>query len=102
MRAPPDRDSACEQRAAGSGELEPATAPVVRIDYHCDEAAPLERLERGGQRRAVRAEIDATAPMVGGVGWFSVIIIEYWPLVRPSGRSASSKRRASARAARCR
>jgi hypothetical protein len=40
--------------------------------------------------------------MVGGSGRFNDIISEYCPLVRPSGRSASSKRRASARAARCR
>ena len=45
---------------------------------------------------------DATEPMLGGSGRLSAIIIEYWPLVRPSGRSASSNRRASPRAARCR
>ena len=45
---------------------------------------------------------DATDPMPGGSGRFSDIIIEYCPLVRPSGRSAWSKRRASALAARCR
>ena len=45
---------------------------------------------------------DATDPMLGGSGRFSAIIIENCPLVMPSGRSASSKRRASARAARCR
>src|SRR5262249_1088494 len=48
------------------------------------------------------ASKDATEEMLGGSGRLSDIIVEYCPLVRPSGRSASSKRRASARAARCR
>jgi hypothetical protein len=48
------------------------------------------------------ASKDATEPMLGGSGRFSDIIVEYCPLVRPSGRSASSNRRASARAARWR
>jgi len=43
----------------------------------------------------------ATAPMAGASGRFKDIINENCPLVRPSGRSALSKRRASARAARC-
>jgi len=42
-----------------------------------------------------------TDPMEVGAGLFSDIIRENWPLVSPKGRSASSKRRASARAARC-
>jgi hypothetical protein len=44
---------------------------------------------------------DATAPMSGGSGRFRDIISENCPLVSPIGRSASSKRRASALAARC-
>ena len=44
----------------------------------------------------------ATEPMLGGEGWLSAINSENCQLVRPSGRSASSKRRASTRAARCR
>jgi hypothetical protein len=44
---------------------------------------------------------DATAPIVGASGRFKDIISENCPLVIPSGRSALSKRRASARAARC-
>lgn len=44
---------------------------------------------------------DATAPKSGGSGRFSDIISENCPLVSPIGRSASSKRRASALAARC-
>jgi len=47
------------------------------------------------------ASSDATAPMVGASGRFKDIISENWPLVIPSGRSALSKPRASARAARC-
>ena len=43
----------------------------------------------------------ATDPIVGGSGRFSDIRSENWPLVRPSGRNASSKCRARARAARC-
>ena len=46
------------------------------------------------------ASNDATAPIVGASGRFKDIIRENWPFVRPSGRSALSKRRASARAAR--
>src|SRR3546814_1813695 len=42
----------------------------------------------------------ATDPIVGGSGRFNDISSENWPLVRPAGRSASSKRRDSARAAR--
>jgi hypothetical protein len=44
---------------------------------------------------------DETAPMSGGLGRFRDIMSENWPLVSPIGRRASSKRRASALAARC-
>lgn len=43
----------------------------------------------------------ATADMPAGSGRFKDIISENCPLVIPSGRNASSKRRASALAARC-
>jgi hypothetical protein len=61
---------------------------------------------RSGFRAAVKvvrsiASNDATAPIVGGSGRFKDIINENCPLVRPSGRRALSKYRASARAARC-
>jgi hypothetical protein len=46
------------------------------------------------------ASNDATAPIAGASGRFKDIIRENCPLVRPSGRSALSKRRASVRAAR--
>jgi len=47
------------------------------------------------------ASKDATAAIAGGFGWFSDIINENCPFVSPSDRSASSKCRAKARAARC-
>ena len=47
------------------------------------------------------ASNEATDPMVGALGRFKDINSENCPFVRPSGRSAVSKRRASARAARC-
>lgn len=61
---------------------------------------------RSGLRAAVNvvrsiASNDATDPIVGASGRFNDIISENCPFVRPSGRSAVSKRRASARAARC-
>jgi hypothetical protein len=37
-------------------ENEPAASPVVRIDDHFHQAASLERLEIGGERRAVERE----------------------------------------------
>ncbi len=60
-----------------------------------------------GLRAAVRvvrsiASSDATDAMPGGSGRFRDIMSENWPFVRLTGRSASSKRRASALAARCR
>jgi len=59
--------------------------------------------ERGGQRRCESAQrIDANANMVGRL-WvgFSVIIIEYRPMVRPEGRQRVVEARASDRAASC-
>ncbi len=47
------------------------------------------------------ARNEATDPIAGASGRFKDIINENCPLVRPRGRSALSKRRASARAARC-
>jgi len=47
------------------------------------------------------ANNEATDAMPAGSGRLSDIISENCPLVSPSGRSASSNRRASARAARC-
>ena len=47
------------------------------------------------------ASSEATVAIPGGSGRFKDIMSENCPLVRPSGRSTSSKRRASALAARC-
>jgi ATP phosphoribosyltransferase len=47
------------------------------------------------------ASSDATDPIEGGFGRFKDISRENWPLVKPTGLSTMSKRRASARAARC-
>ena len=65
----------------------------------------ISRRRRSGFRAAVKvvrsiASNAATAPIVGASGRFKDIISENCPLVRPSGRSALSKCRASARAAR--
>ena len=53
--------------------------------------------------RVVRsmARSDATGPMGGGSGRFRDIRSENCPFVNPNGRSATSKRRARTRAARC-
>ena len=61
---------------------------------------------RSGFRAAVKvvrsiARSEATEPIVGASGRFNDINNENCPLVRPSGRNALSKHRASARAARC-
>ena len=61
---------------------------------------------RKGLRAAVKvvrsiASSEAAAAIPGGFGRFRDINRENCPFVRPSGRSASSKRRASALAARC-
>jgi len=47
------------------------------------------------------ASNDATGAMDGGAGRLSDMSRENWPLVSSNGRSASSKRLANARAARC-
>ena len=56
MGASPGWHRAGEQRAARTRQLQPATASVVGIDHDRDEAAPLQRLERGGERRAVHGK----------------------------------------------
>src|SRR5262249_7191897 len=56
MRSPPDRNRARKQCAARGRQLQPAAASVMGVDHHRDEAAPLQRLERGGERGAVHGE----------------------------------------------
>jgi len=55
-------------------------------------------VESNFERVRVRGEV--SRPMRAGSGRFSDIIRENWPLFSPTGRSASSKRRARDRAAR--
>ena len=43
MRAPPDREGACEQRPSRSREPQPATASVRGVDHDRNEIAPLQR-----------------------------------------------------------
>src|SRR5262249_754119 len=52
MGAPPDRNGAREQRATRGREFEPAAASGMGVDHHRNQAAPLQRFERAGERRA--------------------------------------------------
>ena len=66
----------------------------------------IRRRRCSGLRAAVKvvrsiASNDATDPIVAASGRFNDIISENCPFVRPRGRNAVSKRRASVRAARC-
>src|SRR5262249_31199095 len=56
VAAAPDRHCAGEQRATGSREPQPTTAPIVGIDTDGDQAAAVQRLERGSKRRAIGAK----------------------------------------------
>src|SRR5262249_44526855 len=70
MRAPPDRNGAREQRATRGRQLEPAAASVMGVDHHRDEAAPPQRFERGGERRAVHGEQGRDR---GDAGWLGPV-----------------------------
>ena len=80
---------------------------IVRLRRSAESTLILSKpLCANGLRAAVNVvgsipSSDATAPISGGSGRFSDIISENCPFVSPIGRSASSKRRASALAARC-
>ena len=52
----PDRRSVGEQGPALSRQTHPSTTPVHRIRGDLDQAAPLERLERGGQGGAIHGQ----------------------------------------------
>ncbi len=52
----PNRRGGGEQRTACGRENETAAAPVTRIDCYLHQTASLERLEIGGQRRAIQRE----------------------------------------------
>jgi hypothetical protein len=93
---------------ARASNLRPFAVRVIRrARPSAGSAATLTRpRRRNALRTAVRVvrsipSRDATAAIPGGFGRFRDIINENCPLVRPSGRIASSKRRASALAARC-
>jgi len=68
MRAPPDRNGAREQRATRGREFEPAAASVMGVDHHRDEAAPPQRFERGGERRAVHGKQGCDRTDAGRLG----------------------------------
>ncbi len=98
----------CQMGTARTSKLRPFAVRVVRrLRRSVASAATLTRPRRcNGLRAAVNvvrsiARRDATAAIPGASGRFRDIISENCPLVRPSGRRASSKRRASALAARC-
>ena len=52
----PDRRSVGEQGPALSRQTQPSTTPVGRIWADLDQAAPLQRLERGGQGGAIHGQ----------------------------------------------
>jgi hypothetical protein len=97
----------CQTGTARTSRLRPFAVRVVRrLRRSLASAVTLTRPRRcNGFRAAVKvvrsiASSDATAPIPGGSGRFKDIISENCPLVTPRGRRASSKRRASALAAR--
>lgn len=93
---------------ARASNLRPFGVNAIRRLRRSDGSVVI--LSRPRRRKGLRAAVSvvgsiassaATAPMVGGAGRFRDIINENCPFVRPIGLSASSKRRAKARAARC-
>jgi hypothetical protein len=56
MRAPPRRNRGGEERAAGIGQDKAAASFVGVIDGHRQDAAPLQRLQSGSERRAVHRQ----------------------------------------------
>jgi hypothetical protein len=93
---------------ARASNLRPFGVSVIRRTRRSAESAVM--LSRARRRKGLRAAVnvvrsiassDATAAIDGGSGRFKDIISENCPFVRPSGRNASSNRRASALAARC-
>jgi hypothetical protein len=97
----PDWDSVSEQASPLRRQFHQAPAPVSGATITLTR--PRRSNSFSPAVKVVRSitSSDATAAIPGGFGWFSNISSENCPLVRSSGRSAPSKRRASARAARC-
>src|SRR5439155_7094376 len=52
----PYRHGHGQQCASGVGQAQTAAAPVSIVDRYLDETAPLERLQGGGQSRAVHRQ----------------------------------------------
>lgn len=52
----PDRNRVSERGASCVGQEQPSRAAVFLIRRDADEAAPLERFQRGGERRAIHGE----------------------------------------------
>jgi hypothetical protein len=52
----PDRRCVGQQRSSLSRKTQPSTTPVSRIWADLDQAAPLQRLERGGQGGAIHGQ----------------------------------------------
>ena len=99
----------CQTGTACTSSLRPFGVRVIRrARPSVGSGVILTRPRRWrGLRAAVRvvrsiASSDATAAMPVGSGRLRDIMSENWPFVRSRGRSASSKRRASALAARWR
>ncbi len=93
---------------ARASNLRPFAVRVIRRPRPSAGSAVI--LSKPRRRKGLRAAVnvvrsiasnEATAAIPGGCGRFRDIISENCPFVRPNGRSASSKRRASALAARC-
>jgi|HubBroStandDraft_2_1064218.scaffolds.fasta_scaffold07257_2 hypothetical protein len=93
---------------ARASNLRPFAVRVIRRPRPSSGSAVI--LSRPRRRKGLRAAVKvvrsiasskATAAIPGGFGRFRDISRENCPFVRPSGRKASSKRRASALAARC-
>lgn len=98
----------CHTGTARARSLRPFSVRMrtrLRRSDGSDSTVTRPRRSRGFNAavRVVRsmASREATGPIGGGSGLFSDMSSENCPLVSSKGRSASSKRRASARAARC-
>jgi hypothetical protein len=111
---PPSRDAvtfswvSSQMGSADASSVLPGPVRLSRLPRRSEgSVATVSRPRRSsGLIAAVRVvrsmpRRDETDAMLAGSGRLSDIRRENWPLVRPIGRSASSKRRASARAALC-
>jgi hypothetical protein len=88
MRASPDGYSVYEQRATRGRQLQPAAASIVGVDHHRDEAAPLQRLERCGQCRAVHRKQGGYRTDAGRLG----LVQRHHHRVLPAGQAKRPQR----------